>query len=316
MNETNSAVIFGELLWDNLPEGSRLGGAPANFAYRLASLGVPAKLVSCLGADAPGENALRILQAAGLDCSLVQTNESLETGYVSAYAQPDHQMKYMIHENVAYDAIQATPGLLEAGKSAPLLYFGTLVQRAGISRETLRKLFAVCTDALKVVDVNLRPNTWTPETLRWSIEHADVLKISEEEISDVAAVAGAGSSDERALADVIFDEFSASYFVVTYGDRGAYAFSREHGSARHPGFQVTVADTVGAGDSFFARFVYGLTQGESLLYNLEQSCKVGALACVKSGGMASITAMEYAAALPSRPIHVSERDGSKEKMNG
>src|SRR5579859_4952835 len=173
-----------------LPTGPRLGGATTNFAVLSARLGEYSTLVSCIGEDELGREAMaRLTAVAGdtqLDLSGVQTSAVLATGTVSVTLDDEGRPKYVINHPVAWDAIPLTPELIERAASSRLIYFGTLTQRSEASRESMRRLIeASGEDCTRMCDLNLRMPFCTEQTLRWSVAHADVLKVSDEELSEV-----------------------------------------------------------------------------------------------------------------------------------
>ena len=161
-------VAFGELLWDLLPSGAQLGGAPANFALRAQGVGCKVSLVTRIGNDAYGKEALATLKTLGLDTSCVQIDERLPTGTVDVQLSEQGNASYHIVKNVAYDHIALVPELEELSSTVDLICFGTLSQRALVSRSTLYSFIEMCPRAIKLVDINLRKECYSPETVRRS----------------------------------------------------------------------------------------------------------------------------------------------------
>ena len=185
MSETRTAQIIGigELLWDILPRGPRLGGAVANFSVFCARLGNRAVLVSSVGDDDYGRAATEMLLQPNLDLQLLQRDGTHPTGTVEVTFSADKQPNYLISPNVAWDFIRLTPGLLEAARAADAVCFGTLGQRHEVSRSTIRSFVEATAPAcVRVCDINIRMPDCNHEVLRWSMAHATIIKVSEEEL--------------------------------------------------------------------------------------------------------------------------------------
>ena len=276
-----SVLAVGEVLWDMLPSGPRLGGTNANFAVACARLGHAAALVSCVGNDALGEEARATLaaQSAGtsFDSSHIQTNTAVPTGTVSVLLGPEGQPQYGISTPAAWDQIQATPEALALAATAGAVCFGTLAQRQEPSRFAIRTLVAAGRKAVRVFDVNIRPPFYSAEIVQWSLAHADVVKISEEELGlvlDLISETPDGSFAERSSAWEMAELEAAARSVlgyapacrlvaVTLGPRGSLLVTRD-AADRHAGFAITVKDTVGAGDAFTAGMTHAYLHGGSL----------------------------------------------------
>src|SRR3984957_13729527 len=176
-------VAAGELLWDLLPGGARLGGAPANFAVFCARLGNRTVLVSSLGSDDYGNAARTQLVQPNLDLTQLQMSDTYPTGTVEVTFSATNQPSYLISRGVAWDFIQLTPGLLATVRAADAICFGTLPQRHEVSRSTIRSLVeAAPRECVRICDINIRMPDCSPEVLRWSVAHADIIKVSEEEL--------------------------------------------------------------------------------------------------------------------------------------
>jgi fructokinase len=265
-------------LWDLLPAGARLGGTTANFAIGCARLGHEAALLSCVGADLLGRDALKLLteETSGLpfDISMIQTAPELPTGTVTVVVEPNGHPEYGISAPAAWDEITLQPEALELVKRSRTLCFGTLAQRKKVSRQTIRTLVeAVEPECLRVLDVNVRMPYFSEEALAWSLQHADVIKISEEELSLVINFMEPDAKHplgEETLADEEVSARSVLKFApscrmvaITRGPHGSLLVTRD-GTDTHPGFPVLVEDTVGAGDAFTAGMVHALLLGGSL----------------------------------------------------
>ena len=277
---TGPVLAVGEILWDLLPAGPRLGGAMANFSLGCARLGRASRLISCVGDDARGAGALASLAAAreaegaaSFDTGLIQKTSSAPTGVVDVVLGADGRPAYEIALPAAWDRIQLTGAALAASEGAGAICFGTLAQRAEPSRSTLRELVtATPAGCLRVFDANVRAPFFSEEVLRWSLEHATAAKISDEEMDVVSRASGGlgfgGELGATAAVEACGRALLAAYpnlqvLAVTMGPHGSLLLTRE-AFDYHPGFPIAVKDTVGAGDAFTAGFVHGWLAGAPL----------------------------------------------------
>ena len=265
-------LCVGELLWDSLPAGLFLGGAPFNVACYLSAAGVRATMVSRVGADRLGEESLRRARHYGVGTDLVQVDPILPTGFVSATINDSGQASYVIEDGPAWDAIEPNEMLLSRAESATAIVFGTLAQRHATTRQTIERLWE--SKALMVFDVNLRPPFQDRDVVRRSLERADVVKINEEELQQLASWFELPSG-ERESAATLARLFSCPVVCVTRGPGGASLW-RDDSWTEHPGFEVEVRDTVGAGDAFLAVLLAGLLSGADSETLLKNANRIGA----------------------------------------
>jgi fructokinase len=265
-------LAFGEILWDVFPDNTRkLGGAPLNFAYRAASLGENVAFVSRLGRDFIGRKAHELAAELSMDTGWLQWDEVYPTGTVDVSFDHNHQPDYVINTDVAYDHIQMMDSLRAQAARADCVCFGTIVQRAERSRQTLRAILAACPDALKVYDINLRRECFSHETVQYSLEQADVLKINDDEVRVVTDMFGLRADTPTAFCRQAGETFDIATCVVTLGDRGVLGWSREEGYVYEPGLVVELADSLGSGDSCTAGVVHALLDGAGL----RRACALG-----------------------------------------
>jgi fructokinase len=257
---TPTVVGIGELLWDKLPAGARLGGATTNFAVCCARLGNRVSLISSIGDDPYGSAAIEILSDTQLDLSQIQTDKERSTGTVEVAFSSEGQPFYTISTGVAWDFIQPTPAMLDLAASANAVYFGTLSQRHPVSREAIRNFIeATPPDCVRVCDINLRLPFCSFEVLAWSMAHATVIKISDEELAsvfallqDVSSVVESIAAAPQEAAESLLESFpECSMVAVTLGSKGCLLATRD-AVFTHPGFPIVLVDTVGAGDAFTA----------------------------------------------------------------
>lgn len=283
-------VAFGEILWDLLPEGRTLGGAPFNFAYRVNSLGDTAYPVSRLGRDPLGREAWDLVTAFGIDPSCLQWDDSYPTGTVRVSFDADNNPDFVIVPSVAYDFIESTPQLEHIVTSADCLCFGTLIQRSDVSRNSLHRLLQNAASSRKLLDVNLRKDCFTPETVRQSIEAADIVKLNEKEAVAVGEMLGLPVLALSQLALEMARRCRLEAVVVTLGEKGVLAASPQGEQPVYvPGFRVPVVDSLGSGDSFSAGFVHRLLHGATLGEACVFGNLMGAVSATKRGATAPIS---------------------------
>ncbi len=305
-NPSAPTLAIGELLWDLIPSGARLGGASTNFAVLSARLGEFAALISCIGDDALGHEAAEHLATlasspdtkAHLDLAGIEISRTLPTGTVGVSFDEQGRPQYEIHNPVAWDAILISEQLLDLTQRAAVICFGTLAQRHDISRHSIRTLIqAAGPQCVRVCDLNLRAPFCSAEVIRWCIQHTDVLKISDEELPEVARLlgepaiaAGFPSTDDEELTATATQCAHALLALapecrmvsITLGPHGSLLADRS-GSYRHNGFVVDVVDTVGAGDAFTAGLVHAYIRGASLAPISEIANRCGSHVASQSG---------------------------------
>lgn len=280
-------VCFGEVLWDELPDGPVPGGAPMNAAIRLASLGHTARIISAVGKDERGEQLTAVLRENGVDPSLLQRHPELPTGAVHVSLDPHGNPSYDIALPSAWDDIAVTRESIDAVHSSAVFIFGSLACRRDSSLSTLRTLLKHA--PLRVFDVNLRSPFFSLPIVRELMRQADIIKMNDEELLVLTAGQGADGIEQGVLS--IAEQTSAKSICITRGENGAVVY--DNGSfIHHPGYRVEVVDTVGAGDSFLAGFVSELLRGEPLTQALAFGCALGAMVAGRKGANPAITAEE------------------------
>lgn len=286
MSDDNRIVIgIGELLWDRLPGGKKIGGAPANFVHHVEQFGIPACAVSALGDDADGKELREIMQTLGLNAETATVG--YPTGAVDVTFNAEGVPTYNIIENVAWDHIPFTERLAMLAKRTSAVCFGTLAQRSVESRETIRRfLDATPDDALRIFDINLRQQFYSKEIVYGSLSRCNVLKVSDEEFPAVRGMLGLSADDFREDCREFIRRYDLRMLILTCGAKGSYVFAAE---MAEPSFvaapKVDVADTVGAGDSFTATFMAALLKGASIEEAHRLASEVSAYVCTCSGAM-------------------------------
>jgi len=264
-NEAPRKVIgLGEILWDLLPGGRQLGGAPTNFAYAANLLGDNGVVASRVGNDALGAEIQKKLDDLAVDASYLQRDDVHPTGTVEVSLDAGGQPKFTIAEKVAWDFLEWTPQWKKLAEEADVVCFGSLAQRSVVSRETIRNFLAATREtALRVFDVNLRQSFYDANVLHESIKRAQVVKLNEHELPLVTAMLGVEGSSEEGSARQLLEKYSLQLVCVTKGAGGSLLVAMS-GAAKHPGFAVKVSDTVGAGDAFTACLAHYYVRGAPL----------------------------------------------------
>lgn len=256
-------VGLGEVLWDMLPGGKQMGGAPANFACHAAALGADARIVSRVGDDDLGRELIGRLKSLGLPTDGVEIDPAAPTSTVSVKVDAAGQPQFTIHEGVAWDRLTASETALSAVAAANAICFGSLAQRSEPARASIQKLVqASRANALRIFDINLRQHYFSREVIEQSLRLANVLKVNETELPVLAEMFSLGGG-ERAQIEALAQSFQLRAVAFTRGGRGSLLHADGRWSA-HPGVPVKVADTVGAGDSFTAAMTLGLLRGWDL----------------------------------------------------
>jgi fructokinase len=287
MNEPLRIAAVGEVLWDVFPDGPRFGGAPANFACHTAALGAQSSIVSCVGDDALGRDATSFLQQHAVDVTHLQTSSNYPTGTVQVQLDAEGSPQFEISRQVAWDFVDWSESLASLASGLQAICFGSLGQRSELSRQTIQRLVAATpADCLRVLDINLRPPFIQESILRESLQLANVLKLNEDELRTVSALTGAGGSDLKQLSE-IRQAWDLQLIAVTRGSRGSVLFTAS-ATSEIEGQKVSVADTVGAGDSFNAAMVVGLLQGDPLDALHLRAAQIAAYVCTQAGAVPTL----------------------------
>lgn len=284
MREGSYAVVgLGELIWDLLPAGRRLGGAPTNFAYVSRLLGDEAFVASRVGRDELGREALDFLRGASVSTRYVQFDETHPTGTVGVVIGDGGEADFSVNENSAWDYLEWTDAWAELAARADAVCFGTLGQRGTRAREVIiRFLQGTRPEALRVFDVNLRHSFFDASMLAASLELARVVKLNGEELPLLASMLGATGGGEREVASRLLRLFDLELVALTRGARGSLLVSPTE-AREHRGFRVPVADTIGAGDAFVAALVHKRLRGATLEEMNDAANRAGAWVATHAG---------------------------------
>ncbi len=276
-------VGLGEALWDCLPEGRKLGGAPANFAYHISQFGYDACAISAVGNDALGDETLQAFDEKGLNYFMPRLD--YPTGTVQITLDEDGVPTYDIKEGAAWDNIPFTPELEQVARNSRAVCFGSLAQRNEVSRQTIHHfLDATPKDCLRIFDINLRQNFFSKEVIKESLRRCNILKINDEELVTIGRMFGYPGMDFENKCWLILGKYNLDMLVLTCGVNGSYVFSKGAMSFFATP-KIEVADTVGAGDSFTASFVASILAGRSVADAHQRAVEVSAYVCTQNGAM-------------------------------
>ncbi len=279
---------FGEVLWDLLPTGKQLGGAPANFAYFCRVLGADAHVISAVGADDLGHELLRRLATLDLDAQHVQVCTDRPTGTVDVKLDAHGVPSYLIHQDVAWDALRLSGELAALAPKLDAICFGTLSQRSAQNRLVLDQLLnKTRPDCLRIFDVNLRQHYYDAQTVRSLLGRCNVLKLNDQELPVMADLVGIDAADDAAKLDEITRRFPLRLAALTRGARGSRLQAGGEASD-DPGRPVTVVDTVGAGDAFTASIVMDLLRGSALPRMHQRAARLAEYVCGQPGATPSV----------------------------
>jgi fructokinase len=286
----HTTVGLGELLWDLLPSGKQLGGAPANFAYitnLLGDHGIPASRIGC---DSLGDEALQKLTQLGLSANFVQRDSIRPTGTVNVEIDDAGQPHFEILQPVSWDFLAWTQEWEHLAREADAVCFGSLAQRSAISQSTIRSfLHATRREAVRVFDVNLRQSFYSRTVLAESMSLATIVKLNHEELPKIMALFELEHRNERDSARRLLSLHNLKLVCITRGDAGSLLVSASEYSG-HAGIKIKVADAVGAGDAFTAAMVHGYLRGAPLAQINEMSNRVGAWVASESGATPAVGA--------------------------
>lgn len=278
-------VGMGEALWDMLPEGKKIGGAPANFAYHVSQFGLSSCVVSAIGDDSLGKEIIENFASKGLNHHIAQV--PYPTGTVQVDIDQAGIPQYEIKENVAWDNIPYTASLEALAENTKAVCFGSLAQRSVVSRSTINRFLDAMPqtdDTLVVFDINLRQGFYNKEILCNSMKRCNILKINDEELILVSRMFGYPGIDLQDKCWILLGKYNLKMLILTCGINGSYVFTPGHVSFQ-PTPQVEVADTVGAGDSFTAAFIASLLKGKSVTEAHHLAVQTSAYVCTQNGAM-------------------------------
>jgi fructokinase len=282
-------AAFGEVLWDLLPDATLLGGAPFNFTYRINSLGNEGVMISSVGKDTLGENALKTISELQISDRYIQINPEYPTGTVNVFFDEFKNPDYEIIKDVAYDFVTLNEDLEELILQVDCICFGTLAQRNPISKQTIQELLKRFKGKYRLYDLNLRKDCYSIENIISSLHHADILKLNKQEANELNDLL---QLDKNGLVEIcmeLINSHQLQYCVITLEEYGSLAVSESGEVVYNPGYKINLADPLGAGDAFTAGFVDALLREKTLKESSESGNQLGALVATQQGATQNIT---------------------------
>ena len=277
--DNNAAIVcFGEVLWDVFPEEKKPGGAPLNVAVHLTKFNYAPMLVSSIGYDKPGNDLLHFINEQGLDSHYIQHDKMYPTGVVNVELDLSGNANYDIVYPSAWDYTEY-PSTLVADYN---LIFGSLGSRNITARQTLLKLIEQANFA--IFDVNFRAPHYTRELIELLLNKSQIVKLNDEEIEIISAWYGKKGATLESQCEFLKQKYALDQVIVTLGSKGA-AIYKEESIYRHPGYKVSVKDTVGSGDSFLASYLAHFLKGASIEESLDMACATGAFVATQIGAV-------------------------------
>lgn len=285
MMKQPTVIGLGEILWDLLPSGRQLGGAPANFAYCSHLLGDRAIVASRVGRDQLGQDIQESLSKAGIADQFLQSDSFQPTGTVQVQLDSTGQPQFQITEPAAWDFLEWTKDWQRLAESADAVCFGSLAQRSAKSRSTILDFLAATrADALRIFDVNLRQCFYSAEIICESLKRANAVKLNHEELPRVRELLAMHEGSDVSFCRSLMEQCDLSLICITRGANGSMLCDR-HATQEHQGFRVKVQDTIGAGDAFTAALVHEYLRGRSLAEINDAANRMGAWVASHSGAM-------------------------------
>lgn len=278
-------VGMGEALWDCLPEGRKIGGAPANFAYHVGQFGFKTMAVSAIGDDQLGKEIVEKFSQRNLNFHLETVG--YPTGTVQVEVDSAGIPRYEIMEDVAWDNIPYSERLEEIARNTRVVCFGSLAQRSQVSRDTINRFvdsMPMAEDTYKVFDINLRQHFYSKEIIASSLDKCNIFKINDEELDIVRNMFGYDGMSQDQVCKALLADYNLKMLILTCGTDGSHVFTSEETSFQ-PTPKVEVADTVGAGDSFTGAFIASILGGKSVSEAHKRAVEVSAYVCTQNGAM-------------------------------
>lgn len=287
-----TVVSFGEVLWDLLPKGAVLGGAPFNLAFRVNSLGNKGIILSKLGKDNYGDKALLQIKQFKMNTDFIQIDNNYPTGTVNIFFDENKEPDYDIITNVAYDFINPEDSLFNLLEKADCFCFGLLAQRNPVSKDTIDKMLNEFKGPYIFLDINLRKNCYTKENIISSLKKANIIKFNEEEVKIIAKYFDKTDLSIPDFIDFVIETNNLKYCILTLGDKGAYTVSDTRERVYLPAYSIKLEDPCGSGDAFSAGFIHSILNGKSLFESCRLGNALGSIVANQKGATQLITISE------------------------
>lgn len=278
---------LGELLWDLLPDGEKIGGAPINFTYHATSLGTEALAISTIGDDTRGNRALRELEKHGVQTGGISKSATFPTGFVKAHIDAQGIASYSFPDDVAWDHLHINKYAIKSATELNALCFGTLAQRKKNARKTIHRFLKNSPEsALKIYDLNLRQNFYSKEIIETSLQACNILKLNDDELLILSRIFNLSGNNHEQLA-ALLTFYHLDLVILTRGGKGSYLLGNGT-SSDHPGIETRIFDTIGAGDSFTAAAVVGFLMKKNLDQINLTANTIASYICTQPGAMVKI----------------------------
>jgi fructokinase len=275
---------IGEILWDLLPEGKKLGGAPANFAYHAKVLGAESFAISSVGDDPLGKEIVDQLELNQLSTGYIEVSHLHPTGTVEVKLDDKGKPDFIIHKDVAWDYIFYSNNVAELAGSLDAICFGSLAQRSEGSRNSIRQMIdSTSKECLRIFDINMRQDYYNYDIVNESLKVANCFKLNEDEfpiVADMFSIVG----NEEVILNEILSKFDLQIIALTKGGEGSILHTNSESSFLSS-VEVEAIDTVGAGDAFTAAMGVGLLKNLPLKTIHEQATQLSAYVCTQNGAM-------------------------------
>lgn len=279
-------VAFGEVVWDILPNGKVLGGTPSNLVYRCNSFSEQGFLLSRVGDDDLGNEAIEKLRELGISDENVQSDAEFPTGTVLISFENNYDPRYIVTPDVAFDHIEFTAEALKLVRDADCLFYGLLPQRFGISKNTLRELIKESPDSIHFLDLKLFEHFFNVKVVENLLESSNLVRIKEKEISFLSAELGLSNENLIGFCEALSKKYKIDLILVTRGQNGVCAFHKRKGAFFDPGYRIEMVDNIGSGMAFSAGFLHYYLNGKPIQQALKFGNAAGALNTTKRGATA------------------------------
>ncbi|HZH73739.1 MAG TPA: PfkB family carbohydrate kinase [Mariniphaga sp.] len=282
-------VAFGEVVWDILPNGKILGGTPSNMVFRCNLFGEEGHLLSRVGDDELGEEAIQRLQELNISTLNVQVDSEFPTGTVNITFDEKHEPIFNVTPDVAFDHIEFSPEALKLARNADCLFFGLLPQRFGISKNTIRELIKESPESVKFLDLKLFQHFFNGAVVEQLLLAAQIVRIKEREIEFLAKNLGLENESMPTFCKQLIKKYNVEVVLITRGPCGVYAYHKSDGEFYDSGYQIEMVDNIGSGMAFSAGFIHYYLQGKTLQEALSFGNAAGALNATKEGATTSFS---------------------------
>jgi len=285
-------VAFGEVVWDILPGGKVLGGTPSNLIFRCNSFGENGFLLSRVGDDAYGHEALKRLEELGISVLDVQIDAEFSTGTVNITFDENKEPIYNVTQDVAFDHIEFSTEALKLARKADCLFFGLLPQRFGISKNTIRELIKESPRSLKFFDLKLFHHFFNVSVVDFLLRSSDIVRIKEKEIRFLTEKLQLKPGEPQDFGQQLTEKYKVDLVLITRGQKGVYAFHKQQGAFYDVGYAIKMKDNIGSGMAFSAGFLYYYLNGQPLQESLNFGNAAGALNATQVGGTTFFNKMD------------------------